>query len=57
LDNKIFLISLGGILGANFRYAFQHVIENYFGISSSISILLINTLGCFLLGYISAFLY
>lgn len=51
---QMLLISLGGVLGANLRFFLMQVIEKFFNPASDISVFIINTLGCFLLGLLSA---
>tara|TARA_B100000902_G_scaffold72606_1_gene77911 strand:+ start:264 stop:626 length:363 start_codon:yes stop_codon:yes gene_type:complete len=49
---NILLVGLGGALGAISRYFINDITSKYFLTSSHISTLIVNVLGCFLLGYI-----
>lgn len=51
---QLLLVSLGGMLGANFRYLLMLVIENFFHTGSNFSVFAINILGCFLLGLLTS---
>tara|TARA_B100000579_G_scaffold379361_1_gene346652 strand:+ start:1345 stop:1704 length:360 start_codon:yes stop_codon:yes gene_type:complete len=48
--NNILFIGIGGALGAISRFSINELFENYFSSSSSMGILFINIIGCFLIG-------
>ena len=49
---NVFFIGIGGAIGAVSRYGINELFERYFISSSTASILIINILGCFLIGLI-----
>ena len=51
LTNFIF-VGIGGAIGAISRYGINELFDRYLISSSTISILLINILGCFLIGFV-----
>ncbi len=51
LTNFIF-VGIGGAIGAISRYGINELFDRYLIFSSMISILLINVLGCFLIGLV-----
>ena len=50
--SKIFFVGFGGALGAVSRFAINEFLEKYLNNSASYSVLLVNILGCFLIGLI-----
>lgn len=54
---NIFYIGLGGFLGASFRYILDEVLSKLVPINFPIGILIVNIIGCFLIGlYLGSFL-
>jgi CrcB protein len=47
---KLFYIGIGGFFGAIFRYQLSGLIHNYFGAHFPSGTLVVNIVGCFLLG-------
>ena len=52
---KYFVIGLGGAIGAIGRYFLQGVVHQLMGISFPYGTLVVNLLGCFLIGFIMEF--
>jgi len=52
MKNLIFL-SIGGFLGTFFRYTLTELINKYFTLNFAIGTIVINILGCFLIGFFS----
>ena len=49
---NVFFVGIGGAIGAISRYGINELFDRYLISSSTISILLINILGCFLIGLV-----
>jgi CrcB protein len=49
---KYFIIGLGGAMGAVGRYLLQGLVHQFTGISFPYGTLVVNILGCFLIGFI-----
>ena len=50
--SNILFVGFGGALGAISRFGINEIMERYLIYSSSYSVLLVNVLGCFLIGFI-----
>ena len=50
--SNILFVGFGGALGAISRFGINEIMERHLIISSSYSVLLVNVIGCFLIGFI-----
>lgn len=46
------LVALGGIIGASSRYCLQGVVYNWLGVMFPWGTLIVNLLGCFIIGFL-----